>query len=512
MLKFCCSYISRYLFLGSLKFIAEGDNLQQHKNLFLKSILILFVMIFIISSSEAFESSASLIKSGAKLTLSDCVQIALDNSPNIKRAAFNYKIAKNDVSIAKTAFFPTLSAGTGYYYNGTYAKQRDINNNYFSANTSLNQLIWNFGKSNSHIKMQKFYKIASLYNFDNIVLDTIFDVKVNYYSVLAARATMEVNKANVEINERNYQRTKAYFEEGIRSKIDLVNAEVYLSDSKINYIQSTKNYQNALVNLNNSMYVANAPAYEISNTETFNYLSNEIPVNLDKLSEKKDISGVPSGISDAVLSAKVEQLSILDNYKFKPFKYTFEECVELAIKNRPDLKAYEATLEAMKQSLNYIKREYLPDIVGSVGYGFRDHTRTSSVNASIGMQTSVNIAQEKFKIDNGKLQVELAKNDIDLIKQNIYFEVQHAYVSMVQLEKEIPLMAAKVKQTRENFELADGRYSVGLGDYIELQDAKQNYNTAQNSYVLTVYNYNVARANLEKLIALPQEITIKVED
>ena len=98
------------------------------------------------------------------------------------------------------------------------------------------------------------------------------------------------------------------------------------------------------------------------------------------------------------------------------------------------------------------------------------------------------------------------------MRQNIYFEVQNAYINMIQLEKEIPLMAVKVKQTRENFELADGRYAVGLGDYIQLQDAKQNYNVAQNTYVQTVYNYNVARAELEKLIALPQEITITVED
>ena len=45
-------------------------------------------------------------------------------------------------------------------------------------------------------------------------------------------------------------------------------------------------------------------------------------------------------------------------------------------------------------------------------------------------------------------------------------------------------------QTLENFELADGRYAVGLGDYIQLQDAKVNYNNAQVSYVQTVYNYN----------------------
>ena len=83
---------------------------------------------------------------------------------------------------------------------------------------------------------------------------------------------------------------------------------------------------------------------------------------------------------------------------------------------------------------------------------------------------------------------------------------------MIELEKQIPLLAVKVRQTLENFELADGRYFVGLGDYIELQDAKVKYNNAQHTFVEAIYKYNVARANLEKAIALPQEISISIED
>lgn len=119
---------------------------------------------------------------------------------------------------------------------------------------------------------------------------------------------------------------------------------------------------------------------------------------------------------------------------------------------------------------------------------------------------------KKSEIDAGKIQVELAQNEIDLLKQNIYFEVQAAYIDMIQLEKQIPLLAVKVRQTLENLELADGRYFVGIGDYIELQDAKVNYNNAQQSYVEAVYNYNVARAQLEQAIALKPDVKITIED
>ncbi len=454
----------------------------------------------------------AVIQKGSKLTMDDCIQIALKNSPLINKAYFNYKVSQNDEKIAKASYFPTIGVGTGYTYNSNTSNRFSSTNDTYNAQASLSQLIWNFGKTNAQIRMQKFNKISALFNFDDIVLDTIFSVKTNYYNVLAAKATVDINRAYVQINERNYQRTKAYFDEGIKSKIDLVNAEVNLSDSKVTLVESIKAYQNAIVQLNNSMYVAYTPNYEISSTETFNFKQKEIPVNLEKISEKRDISRTPDPVSDATLTSKVEKMDVIETFKFKPFPYTFEECVEQAKQNRPDLKAYNATLEAMKQALLYIKREYYPEISASAGYNYRNQYNMNSFNIGLNLSSSVNILSKKYEIDNGKLQVALAKNEIDLLEQNIYFEVQNAYINMVQLEKQIPLLAVKVKQTYENFELADGRYAVGIGDYIQLQDARVNYNNAQQSYVQTVYNYNVARANLEKLIALKQEITINVED
>lgn len=462
--------------------------------------------------SATFAIEQMSVEKNAVLNIKDCITIALQNSPQIKKARYNYGLARGNLGIAKSEYFPTLGVGTGYNITDNRNDRRSTNSNIYSAEASINQLLFNFGKTNANIKMYNFDRVAALYEFEDMVLETIFGVKTNYYGVLAAKATLDVNRANVQINERNYQRTKAYFEEGIKSKIDLVNAEVYLSDSKVTLVESEKAYKNALVQLNNSMYIAFAPEYEIENTETFNFQNNYAPVNLEKIDEKKDLSSPPKDVSNAFLTSQVEKINVLDNYKFKPFPYTFDESVNLAYKNRPDLKAYDATLKAMEESLKYTKREYLPEISASAGYGYRDQYNTNSFNVGINLSSSVNIKGQKHKIDNAKIQVDLAQNEIDQAKQDIYFEVQNLYINMVQLEKQIPLLAVKVKQTLENFELADGRYAVALGDYIELQDAKVNYNNAQVSYVQTVYNYNVARANLERAIALPQEVTTSIED
>ena len=454
------------------------------------------------------------VQQGSVLSLNDCISIALNHNPAIKNARYNYGISKSNVGVARSEFFPTVGVGTGYSYNTTSSSKINTDTNAYTVQATLNQLLWNFGRTNANIKMQKFYLIADEYNFYNIVRETTFNVKQKYYEVLAARATVLINKAYVQINERNYQRTKAYFDEGIKSKIDLVNAEVTLSDSKIQLVQAENSYKNSLVNLNNAMYLVNAPAYSISGTEVFNNVNDNVaPVDLTKITKPsdKEISKLPVNVKDAKLTSSVETLELLTDYKVDEFPYSFEECMKMAYKNRADLKAYNSTLDAVKQNLLFVKRNYYPELSASAGYGFRNTNSTNSLNVGLNLSSSVNIMNQKYKVDAAKYQVDIAENSLNQLNQDIFFEVQNAYINMVELEKQIPLLAVKVRQTLENYELAEGRYYVGLGDYIQLQDAKVNYNNAQCSYIETIYKYNVARANLESVIAMPQQVTVTLE-
>lgn len=454
------------------------------------------------------------VQQGSVLSLNDCISIALNHNPAIKNARYNYGISKSNVGVARSEFFPTVGVGTGYSYNTRSSSKINTDTNAYTVQATLNQLLWNFGRTNANIKMQKFYLIADEYNFYNTVRETTFNVKQKYYEVLAARATVLINKAYVQINERNYQRTKAYFDEGIKSKIDLVNAEVTLSDSKIQLVQAENSYKNSLVNLNNAMYLVNAPAYSISGTEVFNNVNDNVaPVDLTKITKPsdKEISKLPLNVKDAKLTSSVETLELLTDYKVGEFPYSFEECMKMAYKNRADLKAYNSTLDAVKQNLLFVKRNYYPELSASAGYGFRNTNSTNSLNVGLNLSSSVNIMNQKYKVDAAKYQVDIVENSLNQLNQDIFFEVQNAYINMVELEKQIPLLAVKVRQTLENYELAEGRYYVGLGDYIQLQDAKVNYNNAQCSYIETIYKYNVARANLESVIAMPQQVTVTLE-
>lgn len=436
------------------------------------------------------------------LSLEDCINLAIANSPKVNMSKNYALVAKSRIGQAKSDFFPTLGAGTGYYGQKDSHGNSSGNNNYYSANASLNQLIYNFGKTNARINMQKFYEIGAKHDVENSIVQAVFDVKSAYYGVLAAQAKRDIQKANVQINERQYLRTKAYFEEGIKSRIDLVNAEVYLSDAKIQLVSAENAYKTAMIKLNNAMYVAYAPEYSIKNTETFNFSTDQFtPITL--LSDNTDevYDSLKYDEETPVFSSAIEKTDILKNYEFKVYPYTLEEAINRANEQRPDLLSYAATYAAMEESLKYTKREYFPSINGRVGYTHRNtnYFVNNGMNFSASLDfPTVNIMNTKSRIEEARAQLDVALDNLNLSKQNIYFEVQNAYVNMQQIEKRIPLLEVKVRQTLENFELADGRYAVGVGDFIQLQDAKQNYNNAQQSYVQAVFEYNLARATLEK--------------
>lgn len=483
--------------------------------LFKNTIIITTVLALTIPYCFAINENSSV----HSLTLKECIQKALSNSPLVRRAKINYEMAKKNVKIAQSVYFPTISAGLGYNLTAQDgSKINSTTNNDFSVRAGISQLIWNFGKSTANIKMQKFNKIVARYDFDTMVLDTIFDVKVKYYTTLASKAGIEIDKSNLQINERNYQRTKAFFEEGLKSKIDLVNAEVYVTDAKVSLISSENLYKNSLNNLNNSMFLAYKPEYDIEVPKQFKAVGDNTPKSLTDFSVPLDtFLAPPKGVDNALLTAKVETKDYASLYKFEKFPYTFDKCLEIANKNRPDIKAYENTINAMEQYLKLIKRQYFPELTADGAYNFNAgrtnnfSSNSNSLGVGINLSSAVNIMSEKYQIDNAKLQVNLAENELDLLKQNVYFEVQQAYINMMEFEEQIPLLEQKIQQTLENLELADGRYSVGLGDYIELQDAKVNYNNAQHSFVKAVFNYNLARAKLEYAIAMEQEVTVKLE-
>lgn len=424
------------------------------------------IKVFAIEDDDLFKPVD--IHDGSVLTILDCVSTAFKNSPKIKRQKYNLDIAKSNLGIAKSQYFPVINIGAGFY-NENNSDNTYYNSHYRelpSVGVSVNKLVWNFGKTTAYIKMEEFYKIGAEYEFMDSLCNTLFDVKLRYYALLRAKALQLVAQNNVEINENFLKLAQT------KRRPDIKTAELNLSESEIKLLEAQNEYKNAKIDLNNSMYLDSQPDYTIKDTHTFSY-GNDYAYN-----EK-------SNRSEA----------------FIPMTFTFplDKAVEIAYNNSPDLSVLVATKQAMEQNLLYIKRTYLPDLTANAGYGFNNSNQTANNSFKVGvnLSSSVNLMELKHSIKGADAQLSIADNEIELFKKDLYFEVKKALNNVDKFQNQIPTAKMEVEQSLENLHLVEEQYKSNQLNYVALQDARKDYTNALTKYIETMYDYNVSLIQVE---------------
>lgn len=424
------------------------------------------IKVFAIEDDDLFKPVD--IQDGSVLTILDCVSTAFKNSPKIKRQKYNLDIAKSNLGIAKSQYFPVINIGAGFY-NENNSDNTYYNSHYRelpSVGVSVNKLVWNFGKTTAYIKMEEFYKIGAEYEFMDSLCNTLFDVKLKYYALLRAKALQLVAQNNVEINENFLKLAQS------KRRPDIKTAELNLSESEIKLLEAQNEYKNAKIDLNNSMYLDSQSDYTIKDTHTFSY-GNDYAYN-----EK-------SNRSEA----------------FIPMTFTFplDKAVEIAYDNSPDLSVLVATKQAMEQNLLYIKRTYLPDLTANAGYGFNNSNQTANNSFKVGvnLSSSVNLMELKHSIKGADAQLSIADNEIELFKKDLYFEVKKALNNVAKYQNQIPTAKMEVEQSLENLHLVEEQYKSNQLNYVALQDARKDYTNALTKYIETMYDYNVSLIQVE---------------
>jgi outer membrane protein TolC len=83
-------------------------------------------------------------------------------------------------------------------------------------------------------------------------------------------------------------------------------------------------------------------------------------------------------------------------------------------------------------------------------------------------------------------------------RQQIALEVEQSYLRVVETQERITATESATRAAKENLDLAQGRYQVGVGSIIEVTDAETLYTDAQTNYVRTLYDYRIADAQLAR--------------
>ncbi len=426
----------------------------QGKYLFVKIFIAVIVFILISSGAKAEE----IIKNGELLTLERCIEIALKKQPNIIAAANTVKANQSKVGQANANYYPQIDLTSGYSRTAPVSRTDHNSSDQYTGSAALKQNIYDFGKTPTQVNIQNLNLDSSKSDLQNVTAQIIFNVKQSYYGVLQAKKNRDVAEEAVKQFQLHLEQARGFYQVGTKPKFDVTKAAVDLSNSRLNLIKAENSLRLAVVTLNNAMGVPDAPEYEIE-----------------------------------------------DNLSFEGYAVTFEEAVDRAYKNRPDLAAAVLKRQAAEKSVKLAKTGYYPVLTGNAAYNRSGERFPLGEGWSVGAALSFPLFSgflTKYQVEEAKANLEVVKANEELLRQGIFLEVKQSYLNLKEAEERISVVELIVKQSEENLELANGRYAAGVGSPIEVTDAQVGLSNAKFSHIQALHDYKVAQANLEKAMGM----------
>jgi outer membrane protein TolC len=190
-----------------------------------------------------------------------------------------------------------------------------------------------------------------------------------------------------------------------------------------------------------------------------------------------------------------------DNLSFVKYEMAFEEALSTAFSNRPDLKSAAAKRKAAEQAVALAKTGYYPSISGNAAYNVSGSNFPLNTGWNVGATISIPIFSgflTKYQVEEARANLNVLKANEETQRLTVFLDVQQAYLNLKEAGERVPTAELAVTQAKENLDIANGRYSAGVGSPVEVTDAQVAYTNAETTYIQALSDYKVAKASLEK--------------
>ena len=183
------------------------------------------------------------------LTLDQIVETAIRRNPEITISQQKFAASQARVTQSKSAYLPQVTANTGYNRlnqgNPDAFTEKDYRGQFddYPIGLSVSQYLYDFGQTDGKVEQSRFSLSASQKGLATTIADTVRDIKKSYFEVLKRQNLVKVNQESVRIQEEHLNQVKAFFQAGIRPKIDVTKGQTEYSNSRLNLIRADFAYQ-----------------------------------------------------------------------------------------------------------------------------------------------------------------------------------------------------------------------------------------------------------------------------
>ena len=185
--------------------------------------------------------------------MENCINFALANRPELFQAEAGIEAAKAAVKVAKSGYMPQVAASASNDWSSTSWPGDDNQN--WGVGVSVSMNVFDSGVTAAKVNASE----ASLYKAEETYRQTKdsvqLDVRNNYLSLREAEKRIATSKVAVDSAEEDYRISQLRYQAGVGTNIDVMDAQVALTQAKNNYVQALYDYNTSSAALAKSMGV-----------------------------------------------------------------------------------------------------------------------------------------------------------------------------------------------------------------------------------------------------------------
>ncbi len=408
---------------------------------------------------------------GEQYNIDTLIEKAITSSPDLNISHSTYQISVEQSSQADAEYLPTVDLYGGAGYVSINSDVTDAKGSLITGKVTASQLIYDFGKTGGNMDVYAEEANASYAIYQQKISDKVYEVKRDYYDLSRKSLLIKVYEENVKLNEQQYTRAKRYFEAGIKTKIDVIDAKVRLIEANIE--------------LENAKY----------------------DLKLSYVTLSKTIGNLDDSLEDNVY---VPDINTSDSAHDRLPVETMNgrELVQYAFTHRHELKSYKHKIKSAQGKVRQESGDYYPGIY--LGGDYQYNSVDSELQLYVPEQqwnANINVKWNLFggfrteaKTEEAKLNLLQQNASYENAKLQIVEETSNAFIKLLKTDSNVALSEELVAAAKEKFGQAQQRYEHGLSDYIELQEARQGYVNATADLVVNFYEYYISLASLDRAI------------
>lgn len=398
-----------------------------------------------------------------RLSLQQCLQQAREHNPVLKSAAWENRMARENIRLASSGYFPRIDAQAGYtmqlepqavIISGRTAETQQAD--YATAGLSVNHTIYDFGRRDARRQQAGAVADASAQSYSARESDTALQVIESYFGILEGARLVEAAADEVTQLEQHRRVAQVLLEEGVVTRNDVLQADVRLAAARQKLLSLNNRRENLWLLLN--FLTGNQPGFRSELDESAVVAAAGPQQTDDKhlLAQRHDILALRHRVSASEFEVAESRANFL------PELYT-------------------------RLGLEYVQNDRVREqTIMSAILGFRinlfDGFASSSTRERAVLGRSKNLDSLRLAEQQARLEIDTARNDATVARERI------------------TVAETTIRQSEENLRINRERYLERVGTATEVLDAQTLVTQAKTDYFRAVYDNQTATARLMKAL------------